>query len=212
MLAVVESRQRRQQPLRVGHPRLAEDLIGVAVLDHISAVHHQDVLAELGDDAEVVGDQDNRGAGLLLQVVHQLEHLRLDGNVQRRGRLVGDQELRVTRQSHGDHHALAHAAGKLMGIVAKTLFRSRNAHFLEHLDGAIARLPLSQVQVQPHRLGDLFADRQHRVERGHRILEDHRDLIAANLAHLALALVGQVLPEQFDAIARDGSRCRPANA
>src|SRR2546426_1272612 len=34
-------------------------------------------------------------------------------------------------------------------------------------------------------LADLEADREHRVERGHRLLEDHRDLGAAQLLHLA---------------------------
>ena len=32
---------------------------------------------------------------LALQVAHQLEDLRLDGDVERRGRLVGDQQLRA---------------------------------------------------------------------------------------------------------------------
>ncbi len=33
------------------------------------------------------------------------------------------------------------------------------------------------------RLGDLAADRQHRIERGHRLLEHHADLTTADLAH-----------------------------
>ena len=41
--------------------------------------------------------------------------------------------------------------------------------------------------VEPHRLGDLVADREDRVERRHRLLEDHRDLVAADLAHLVVA-------------------------
>jgi hypothetical protein len=34
--------------------------------------------------------------------------------------------------------------------------------------------------------GDLEPERQHRIEARHRLLKDHRDLIAAHLAHLAL--------------------------
>src|SRR5690606_16251576 len=37
------------------------------------------------------------------------------------------------------------------------------------------------------------ADRVDRVERGHRVLEDHSDRVAAHRAHLALAEVEQVL-------------------
>src|SRR5215217_5034210 len=36
-------------------------------------------------------------------------------------------------------------------------------------------------------LGELAADRQHGVERGHRLLEDHTDLAPAHVTHLLLA-------------------------
>ncbi len=51
-----------------------------------------------------------------LQFAHQVEDLRLDGDVQRRGRFIGDQHLRIAGQRHGDHHALPHAAGQLVRI------------------------------------------------------------------------------------------------
>ena len=37
------------------------------------------------------------------------------------------------------------------------------------------------------RFDDLKAHREHRVERGHRLLEDHADVAAANAAQRALA-------------------------
>jgi hypothetical protein len=40
------------------------------------------------------------------------------------------------------------------------------------------------LQMDEQRLHDLLADREDRVERGHRLLEDHRDVAAADLAHL----------------------------
>ena len=57
----------------------------------------------------------------------QLEHLRLDRDVERRRRLVGDQQLRVAGQRHGDHHPLAHAAGELVRIGAEAALRVRDA-------------------------------------------------------------------------------------
>jgi hypothetical protein len=50
-------------------------------------------------------------------------------------------------------------------------------------------------------LGELAPDREHRVERGHRLLEDHADLPAANAAHLLLAEAEKVafLVEDFAA-------------
>ena len=50
------------------------------------------------------------------------------------------------------------------------------------------------------RLHDLQADPEHRIERGHRLLEDHGDLAAADAAHL---LVGEL--EQLAAVEADGA-------
>ena len=64
-------------------------------------------------------------AELLFQVHHQLQDLGLDGHVERGGRLIGNQHG-VAGQRHGDHGALAHAAGELVGIFPGALFRSRH--------------------------------------------------------------------------------------
>ena len=53
-----------------------------------------------------------------------------------------------------------------------------------------------ESEVQPYRLGDLLADGQHRVEAGHGLLEDHAQLVAAQLA-----LVGFGDGEKIDAAA-----------
>jgi hypothetical protein len=50
----------------------------------------------------------------------QVEDLRLDGDVERRGGLVGDQQVRVADQRHGDHDALAQAAGELVADTRPT--------------------------------------------------------------------------------------------
>ena len=55
---------------------------------------------------------------LALELGEQVHDLRLHRHVERRGRLVGDQHLRVQRQRHRDHDALAHAAGELVRVVA----------------------------------------------------------------------------------------------
>ena len=43
--------------------------------------------------------------------------IRLDRHVERRRRLVGDEQLRVARERHRDHHPLAHPAGELVRIL-----------------------------------------------------------------------------------------------
>src|SRR3546814_17068634 len=51
------------------------------------------------------------------------QHLRLNGDIERGGRLVRQQQLRPAGQRHGDHHPLAHAAGELVRVVVQALAR-----------------------------------------------------------------------------------------
>ena len=53
---------------------------------------------------------------LFHHLVHDGEHLLLDRHVERRGGFVGDQDVGARDQHHGDHDALAHAAGDLVRI------------------------------------------------------------------------------------------------
>ena len=55
------------------------------------------------------------------------------------------------------------------------------------------------------RLADLPADREHRVERGHRVLEDHRDLAAADRAQLLVVQREQVAAAEHRRAARDAT-------
>ena len=48
--------------------------------------------------------------GAVAQIQEQPQDLRLHGDVERRGRLVGDQSFGLAGERHGDHRALAHAA------------------------------------------------------------------------------------------------------
>ena len=85
-----------------------------------------------------------------------------------------------------------------MRIVLGAPRRLRDAHELEHLDRSCRRLIRSDALVGAHRLGDLVADGVHRVQRGHRLLEDHRDLVAADALHLALFQACEVAPVEDD--------------
>ena len=124
---VVEARRRADQALRIGMRRPLEDILGAAGLDDLPGIHHRDAVAEAGDDAEIVGDQQHRKAERFLEAGEQLQHLRLDRHVERRGRLVGDQQFRLAGDRHGDHHALAHAARQFMRILPGTPRRRRDA-------------------------------------------------------------------------------------
>ena len=83
----------------------------------------------------------------------QVEDLRLDRHVERGGRFVGDQHLRIAGQRHRDHHALAHPAGELVRVGVDALLRRRDADAAEQIDGARLRAsPLLQSEVKLQRL------------------------------------------------------------
>jgi len=77
------------------------------------------------------------------QLVDDRQHLELDGDVERRGRLVGDQQVGLGDQHLGDHDALAHAARDLVRVEIIDRIGIADAHRPHHLDAlsfASARL------------------------------------------------------------------------
>jgi hypothetical protein len=107
-------------------------------------------------------------------------------------RLVRDQHGRVAGQRQGDHHALPHPARELERVVVDALARPRDAHLVEQLHRAFARLLVRQRLVLLDLLDDLIPDLVDRVERRHRVLEDHRDLGAAHPPELILRGLDQL--------------------
>ncbi len=113
----VEPGEGAEQAPRVGVLGVVEDVVERALLDDPARIHHADAVGDLGDDAEVVGDDDHRHPELSLQLLEQTEDLRLGGDVESGGRLVGDQQLRLVCQRHRDHRPLPHPAGELVRVV-----------------------------------------------------------------------------------------------
>ena len=114
------------------------------------------------------------------------EDLRLHGDVERGGRLVGDQQVGLVGERHGDHDALALAAGQLVRIAAEPGLRIGNADLGQQFEDARARRRAGDAAVQQQNLADLLLDGVQRIERRHRLLEDDGDVVAAHLAHLVL--------------------------
>ena len=105
-----------------------------------AAVHDQDAVAHLVDDPQVVGDQDQRHPDLPLQRFDQAQNLRLHGHVERGRGLIGDQQTRAAGDGHGDHHPLAHAAGKLVGKGVQDQIRQGDSHLIQQFQTPSAGL------------------------------------------------------------------------
>ena len=157
--AAVEPRDRAEQADGVGMLRHREQFIDRRALDDLAGIHHRDLVADFGDHAEIVGDQDDRGAARGLQLAHQIEDLRLQGDVERGGRLVRDQEPGIAGQRHRDHDALAHAARQLVRIFVDAPLRRGDVHPAQQFDGAFAGLAPRSAAMAQDGLDDLVADR-----------------------------------------------------
>ena len=107
--------------------RALEHVVHRPGLDDLAVLHHADPVGDLAHDAEIVGDEQHRHAEAGLQVLQQRQDLRLHGDVERGGRLVGDQQVRLVGERHRDHDALALPAGELVRIACEPAVRIGNA-------------------------------------------------------------------------------------
>ena len=179
----------------------AEHLLHPAQLHDASRVHDRPAVAEARDDAQIVAYEQHRRAQLLLQAAHHVQDLRLDGDVQRRRRLVRQQQLRLGYERHGDDHALLHAARELVWVVPRA--RGRDADHVQHpVHPPAPLLPAHGGKVQLQHLAYLLAHRLDGVQARHRVLEYHRDAPAAQAQHIRLALLQQLVPAEDYAPAR----------
>ena len=119
---------------------LPEDLVDRPGLDHLARVHHGDALAGLGDDREVVGDEDDADLELSRSDSEQLQDLVLDRHVEG---VVGSSQsssFGSQRERDRDHHALPHAARELVRVGLVAPRRVRDADLPHQLDRALPRL------------------------------------------------------------------------
>ena len=108
----------------------------------------------------------------------------LDGDVQCSGRFVSEEQRRFASQGAGNRHPLSHAATEFMGESIDPGFSFRNADLVEEVERRPLRLLAANATVRPQVFGDLPANLDHRIQRGHRILEDHGEPCPPYTPHL----------------------------
>jgi hypothetical protein len=117
-----------------------------------------------------------------LKTDEQLQYLRLDAHIERRGRFVQHHEPRLAGERAGDADPLPLPSREFVREAAKVT--PLHPDKLEEFGGAVRHLPRREAQrraVDLHRLADDVAHRHARVERGHRVLEDDLDARAHSL-------------------------------
>ncbi len=157
--------------------------VPIGHLHDLAEVHDRDPVGDVPYDRQIVGNHHIGQSELPLQVVEEVDDLRLDRHVQRGNRFVGDDELGPQRQRAGDADALPLSAGELVRIAVVVLrveadgleqFLHRPLHALRGLDA-----------LDAERRGDDRADGVPGVQRREWVLEDHLH-VAAERAQPAL--------------------------
>jgi hypothetical protein len=145
-----------------------------------------------------VCDEDHTDVELGLDAVDELEDLSLHRDIERRRRLVRDEQVGVVEDRHRDHGALTHPARVLVRIVVEANAWVRDPDVGQHLDDTLLGLLLRDALVDADRLDELVSHAIHRVQTGERVLEDHGDLLAANCAHFLARSSEQVASLEED--------------
>ena len=115
----IGDRAGREQRDGVRVLRLAVDIVARPKLHDLPKIHDGDAVADVLDRGQVVGDEHVGQVELVLQIAQQVQHLRLNRDIQRRDRLVGDDEPRIERERARDADALALTAAELVRIAVQ---------------------------------------------------------------------------------------------
>ena len=198
-----EARHSGDQSAGVVVLRAGKNFVRASVLDQHSLPHDGNAIGNFRHHAEIVGDEHDGSAVPGLQLLEQLQDLRLSRDIERGGWFVGDDQRRLQRQRHGDHHPLALATGQFVRVAREDALGFRQAHVAEHLDDALAAFAGAQLGVDLDDLVCLAPDRHQRIECDHGFLEDHGDAAATHGADALGRQRKQVLAVVEDAAARD---------
>src|SRR5882724_2159104 len=143
---------------------------------------------------------------LLLQLLQEIDDLRLNRNIQRGDWLVADNKFRVHGQGARDTDALALPAAKLVGVTVVMILAE--AHRMEQFIDAVALSSTLGKFVNFQTFADDIADAHPRIQRGIGILKNDLHL-PPRIAEFALGQSQQVFPLEIDLAA--GRLNKPKN-
>ncbi|GFI29352.1 hypothetical protein IMSAGC013_00738 [Lachnospiraceae bacterium] len=173
--------------------RLIENIICRSPLANSSAVHNENLIAHACNYTQIMGYHNNCHSKFFLQILHQFQNLRLNRNVQGRSGFICNQNIRLADQCHGNHYTLTHTAGQFVGILFHPALRFIYPNQCQHLYGAFPGLFLIFIRVKQNCFHQLASNRKHRIQAGHRVLENNGAFLTAEFLHLSAAPFGNVV-------------------
>ena len=148
------------------------DLLPWRHLDDLTKIHNRDTVRHVLDDREIMTDEEQRQAKFPLQILKQIHDLRLDGDVERRDRLVADDQVRLRRERPCDADALALSALEFVRPSVQRITRQvhgvhQRGDFRIKLRGRFGEAEIAD------RLGQNIAHAQPRTKARERVLKYH---------------------------------------
>jgi len=150
--------------------RSVENRLGRTFLDDSSKIHHRHPVAEVAHYMQVVADEQQSEIKLLTELGEKVDHLRLDGDIERRHRLVRHDEVRLGSERACEGYALTLSARELvwkavgMGWIEPDLVKEFN-------DAPSCLASIGET-VDKEAVRNLLPDAATRVEAAIRILKD----------------------------------------
>ena len=191
----INCRNRGEQCARVGMAWVGIDFVTVRNFDDLAEIHNRNTLADVFDHAQVVRDEEIGQVQLLLQILKQVDYLRLDRNVERRDRLVEHEETRAHCERPRDPDTLALPARKLMRLAVKRVGPYPN--HIEQFEDPLLLLHPACETMDLNSFADDCAHSHAGIKRCVRILEDELHL-AAQMTKLAARKGGEIAPVKKD--------------
>ena len=132
-----------------------------------------------------------------------IEDATLNGHVQSGRRFVSDQQLRASRHSDSNQHALTHTAGELVRVLLGTTLCVRQAGLFKKLSHALTSLGLRNNVIGNKSFLNLRTNAQNRVQVRHRVLGNQADTRASQTNPFLRGEVRDLFTVEFDGTAGD---------
>lgn len=114
------------QSAGVGMRRALEQRGRRRLFDDAALEDHRHFVTQVIHHSQVVADEEVTDTELFLQVLHQVEHLGLNGDVQRAHRFVRDDQARAGDQGAGNGDALSLATRELVRELVQVIAAQTN--------------------------------------------------------------------------------------
>lgn len=148
------------------------NLLSASLLNELAVVHDKNAVADVFDHREVVRDEQVRELESLLQVLQQVDYLRLHADVECADGFVAHDELWFHRQCTGDADPLPLATAEFVWV-ASGMFGRKTDPIQEFGHTIAFRFLVGAQFVNAQGFRDDVADGHTRIERTVRVLKNY---------------------------------------